>query len=696
MPPQLTVLPPSITIPVVQAGTVTQQQLAIYNSGGGALDFTIAASGGVWLAASAVSGRATSGIPSAVTLTITPQSLTPGTYHGQIVIRTPDGSQSATVPVTLTVNEQTQSIVLTQTGLQFTALAQGVSPPAQSFVVLNGGDGTMNWTAAGQTVSGGNWMVVSPASGASIAGAATNAAVSVSVDTHNLFPGLYYGVVRVTAPSAGNSPQLVSVVLAVLAPGETAPPLIPLVGLLPVGLVGGADATDTTTLYNLTTQTQSFSSTVSTEDGGSWLIVSPANGTLPAAGSTLLTVKVASTGLSAGVRHGVVRLAFSDGSVRTLTVVSVLAPASVNFMASAVEPTAGCTTSSLALTLQSLEPGFAVLASQAVPIQVKVVDNCGSAITKNVTVTMSFTTKDATATLVPGNGTWSATWTPHTAGSGVGLLITAFAVQGANVMGAQLLLTGTVRTALNTSAASPVLIANSASYLSPGQITPGSWVSIFGERMADGTELAGTVPFPNALNGTQVSLGDIALPLLYVSATQVNALIPYSLSVSANHPLLVQRNGTSSVPLDVTVADLLPAVYTANQQGVGQGAILIANTGLLAAPVGAYAGARPVRRGEFVEIYASGLGPVLSTPADGAPAPKTPPLATTVLTPTITVGGVPVTNILYSGLAPGQVGLYQINIQVPDAAPTGDAVPVAITIGGNAANTVTMAVSAAQ
>jgi uncharacterized protein (TIGR03437 family) len=181
-----------------------------------------------------------------------------------------------------------------------------------------------------------------------------------------------------------------------------------------------------------------------------------------------------------------------------------------------------------------------------------------------------------------------------------------------------------------------------------------------------------------------------------VSATQVNALIPYSLSVSANHPLLVQRNGTSSVPLDVTVADLLPAVYTANQQGVGQGAILIANTGLLAAPVGAYAGARPVRRGEFVEIYASGLGPVLSTPADGAPAPKTPPLATTVLTPTITVGGVPVTNILYSGLAPGQVGLYQINIQVPDAAPTGDAVPVAITIGGNAANTVTMAVSAAQ
>ena len=57
-------------------------------------------------------------------------------------------------------------------------------------------------------------------------------------------------------------------------------------------------------------------------------------------------------------------------------------------------------------------------------------------------------------------------------------------------------MTGTVKTAASTSAASPSLIANSASYLEPGQISPGSWVSIFGERMADGTGLAITVPFP--------------------------------------------------------------------------------------------------------------------------------------------------------------------------------------------------------
>jgi uncharacterized protein (TIGR03437 family) len=194
------------------------------------------------------------------------------------------------------------------------------------------------------------------------------------------------------------------------------------------------------------------------------------------------------------------------------------------------------------------------------------------------------------------------------------------------------------------------------------------------------------------LNGTQVALGDIALPVLYVSAAQVNALIPYSLSASANHPLLIQRNGTSSVPLDVTVADVLPAIYSTNQSGSGQGAVLLANQGLLAAPVNAFPGSRPVKRGEFVEIYASGLGPVENTPPDGAAAPAAEPLARMKLTPVITIGGAPVTNIIYAGLAPGQVGLYQINVQVPDGAAAGDAVPVVVTVGANPSNTVTIAV----
>jgi minor extracellular serine protease Vpr len=60
--------------------------------------------------------------------------------------------------------------------------------------------------------------------------------------------------------------------------------------------------------------------------------------------------------------------------------------------------------------------------------------------------------------------------------------------------------------------------------------------------------------------------------------------------------------------------------------------------------------------------------------------------------PTVSVGGATVSDVEFSGLAPGYVGLYQVNAQVPAGAATGSAVPVVISIGGVASNTVTMAV----
>jgi uncharacterized protein (TIGR03437 family) len=706
-PARLSISPPVVTYATVQGGAATQQQVVISNAGGGTLNFGVQVTGGSWLTVGATTGRAAPGSPALLPVTLNPQGLSAGTYRGIIVVRTSDGQQSSTVAVTLTLSPLAQSIVLTQTGLQFTAVSGGAAPPAQSFVVENGGLRTMSWTAVPQAVSGGNWLSLAPASGSAAAGVSTNTPVGVSVNPGRLVAGTYYGLVGVAATGAGNSPQLVSVVLNVLAPGDLPAPAISSVGLLPVGLVGGSPATDTTTLFNLTSQPQAFTSVVSTQDGGTWLSVSPASGTVPAAGSTQLTAQVNASGLSAGVRYGLVWLAFPDGTVRTLSVVSVLGPAAGSSAearvpepaegssaeARAPEPAAGCTPTSLALSLPSLGPRFNVTASQAVPMQAKIVDSCGATVTSGASVLMSFSNKDAPVTMVPGAGMWGSTWTPRNPGANIGVEVTAFLVVGQNVIGGQTEVTGTVQSAPSTSAASPNVIANSASYLQPGQISPGSWVSIFGERMADGTGLANSVPFPNTLNGTQVALGDIPLPVLYVSAGQVNALIPYSLSASTNHPLLIQRNGTSSVPLDVTVADVLPAIYTTNQSGKGQGAILIANTGLLAAPLGAFPGSRPVQRGEYLEIYASGLGTVLNRPADGAAAPAG---ATTLMTPTVTIGGVQATNVIYSGLAPGLVGLYQVNVQVPVGVPTDDAVEVVVAVGGNSSNTVTIAVQAGQ
>jgi len=697
-PPTLNVAPAQVTVTAVQGGSAVQKQLVVSNLGGGTLNFNAVATGGSWLTLSTSSESATTGAPVLVQYILNPQGLNPATYQGQIAVSTLDGTQNQIVGVTLAVNAQPQSIVLTQTGLQFTAISQGTAPPAQTFTILNGGLGTMDWTAAVETLSGGSgWLNATPANGSSIAGTSSAPSVAVGVNPQNLAPGVYYGLVQVAAAGAGNSPQVVSVELDVLSTSAAPAPLISSVGLIVIGSVGGAIASNTTTLSNLANQSTSYASTASTEDGANWLAVSPPSGVVPASGSAQVTLQFNSAGLSTGIRNGTVRLAFPDGTVQTISVVSVLDAGAIGTSQSNVTRLAGnCAPNSIAVVINSLESGFTVTASTAVPLQVQIVDSCGNTLQSGAEASVSFSNNDPSLTMVPGNGTWNGTWTPRAAGSAVTVLVTAFLAVGETSIGGQATITGTVQAASGAASASPGFLANSASYLLPGQVTAGSWVSIFGDRLADSESQVNAAPYPNALAGTQVLLGETPLPVLFVSAGQVNALIPYSLSSSVNHPLLIQRDGTTSVPLNVTQADLLPAIYSTDQSGTGQGAIQIANTSSLAAPLGAYPGSQPVQPGQFITIFASGLGSVLNTPADGAAAPSSPPFATTTLTPTVTIGGVPATVIQYSGLAPGQVGLYQVNVQVPPGAPIGGAVPVVISIGGDVSNTVTIAVQAAQ
>ncbi len=120
----------------------------------------------------------------------------------------------------------------------------------------------------------------------------------------------------------------------------------------------------------------------------------------------------------------------------------------------------------------------------------------------------------------------------------------------------------------------------------------------------------------------------------------------------------------------------------------------IANTETLVAPVGSVPGlnARPAHRDgkEYITIYCTGLGDVTNRPASGAAA-LVSPLSWTVSIPSVTIGGQPA-NVTFWGLAPGFVGLYQVNALVPDNAPVGDAVPLVVTQGNIASNTVTIAI----
>jgi uncharacterized protein (TIGR03437 family) len=221
-------------------------------------------------------------------------------------------------------------------------------------------------------------------------------------------------------------------------------------------------------------------------------------------------------------------------------------------------------------------------------------------------------------------------------------------------------------------------------------LAPRSIASLYGTNLAAGVAVAdGNPPLPFTLNGTSLWINGNAVPLFFVSPTQINFQIPLPGLLSGTVPLTIVQ-GAQTTQISIAIRPYSPALFTTNSQGTGQASTLIAGTTSLAAPEGAFPDSRPAKPGEFLSIYCTGLGAVTNIPNLGAPSPSNP-LAATSATPTVTIGGVSAP-VSFSGLAPGFVGLYQVNVKVPDGIAPGDAVPLIVTIGGVPSNTATIAV----
>ncbi len=233
---------------------------------------------------------------------------------------------------------------------------------------------------------------------------------------------------------------------------------------------------------------------------------------------------------------------------------------------------------------------------------------------------------------------------------------------------------------------------NGASFRAP--VAPGMIAAVFGERLGSSLAFASSVPLPTTLAGVSLRFsGNLAVPIFFAAPGQMNIQIPWELAGQTSATLTATTGGGVSAGIPVAIAPAAPAIFSTNQQGTGQGVVLIASSGEIAAPTGSIQGRahRPADVGEFLTIYCLGLGDVDNRPATGATSPAAEPLGRVRVIPTVTIGGVNA-EVTFAGLAPGFVGLYQINVRIPDDAPAGDAVNLVITSGGVASNTVTIAV----
>ena len=616
-------------------------------------------------------------------------SLVAGTYAGTIQLALSSG-ENFTLPVVLSIASSQQSLILSQSGLYFQAVQGGSSPPAQSVSVINGGTGSLNFTAAVSTLSGGTWLSVSPASGS--ADASSGASVGISVSSDGLAPATYYGTVQISAAGLPNSPQTVSVVLTVASPAQSPGPTLSSTGLIFVAQAGGtAAAARTITVTNPSPNTLKFSTTAFSDTSTNFYTVTPSSGTLTSGQPLTLSVQPA-TGLTAGVYTGSVTLVFADATTQTtyqhrLEVVLIVVPSGGSVAtAHSLRPlAAGCTPSKLILVFTQLGDAFKIPAAWPAPLEVTTIDDCGTFMTQG-TVIVTFSTGDPPLALSSlKDGRWSGTWLPRNTSSQVTIIAqgqeTSPALQGSAQIGG----------GLQANPAVPVIDAGgvvSAASNTPRQpLAPGSYISVYGENLSLGSNSASSLPLQTELGGTQVILAGKALPLNYAGNGQINAIVPFDSPVNTQQQVIVQSGAALSVPEPVVLSSAQPAIFTQDLSGSGPGVIV----GYKADGSASFLidASHPVSTGDYLVIYCTGLGPVDQPVVVGNAGPSSP-LANTLNPVTATIGGQNA-SVAFAGLAP-TLTVYQVNLIVPPGVTPGGSVSVVLTQAGQQSLPVTIAV----
>ena len=226
------------------------------------------------------------------------------------------------------------------------------------------------------------------------------------------------------------------------------------------------------------------------------------------------------------------------------------------------------------------------------------------------------------------------------------------------------LLTGLVVSAQTSPKVAAVL--NGASFGT--YLSPGSLASLFGSNLATATNSAGSIPLPTNLVGTQVLVqdpsmpGPITAPLYFVSPGQINFQIPFEV-VRSTITITVSTFQGNSNPLVVNINPMAPGIFSQTADGVGDALVFDANFRLLT---------RTPDLGSTVVLYATGLGATTPAAKSGYGGSGAAPFNVVAAPFDVYIGGNKAA-VAWAGLAPGFVGVYQVNV-VPNGPAIGDIV----------------------
>ena len=570
--------------------------------------------------------------PTALGVLINGSSLGPGLNSGNLVLTsTNSANNTLVIPITVQAPGATPGFVASPNSVSLTAQAFG--QPVSTTVQLSGLNGT-NFTAS--TISSGNWLSVSPTSGTS------PATLTLTANPQALGVNTYTGTVTISGNN-GSSLTL-QVTLSTSSTGPATPVLSVGTTSLSFNYKKG-DPTPTALPVQISASGVAVNFTVT--PSANWISVSQTTGSTP----STLNVTLNTANLAVGTQTGTITVAAPGASN---------SPQTINVTANVTAPPVlSLSVSSASFNYRTGDPNPAAqsvqLTSNGAPLSFTL--SVSNAPWLTVTPTSGTTPATVNLTVNPANlavGDYSATVTINSGGG-----------------------SPTIGVTLRVSAPLPTVteIDNGASNL-PGPVAPGLIVVMKGTGLGpdklttytlNGNRLA------TVLASTRVLIGGLESPLIYVSATQVAAIVPYAMAGRVNTTLQVEYLGQRSNAINVQVAATAPGVFTADSTGTGPGAILNADNSVNTS-------GNPADVNTVIQVFATGEGQTIPAGVDGKLADDFNNLAKPVSAVTATINGIPAT-VNYYGAAPGQVaGLLQVNITVPPGASSGE---VVLTIGGN-------------